>query len=260
MSALLEVTGLTRRFGGVVAVDGLSFSVAGGEILGVIGPNGAGKTTVINLVSGVTKPTAGRVTFAGEDVTGLAPHALARRRLVRTFQSTVVYGERSVRENVVRGAFLGRYAGFLPAFFGSERASAMRRDTEQRTGELLRWFDLDPYADVPARNLPYGHQKTLGMAIALAADPRLLLLDEPVAGLGAEEADQVRGAIERIRQRGVTVVVVDHNMRFISGLCDRIVVVHHGQELAQGTPRQVLSHPAVIEAYLGRSHGAAPSH
>jgi len=257
VSRLLETSGLSRSFGGLRAVAGLSFAVAEGEILGLIGPNGAGKTTAINLLSGVIKPNAGRVVFAGEEVTGLPPHHLARKGLVRTFQSTVVYGHRTVRENALRGAFLGLYPGVVPAFLGTLRARARRRETEDRIAELLAWFGLDHLGEAIAGSLPYGRQKSLGMVIALAARPRLLMLDEPVAGLAAEEADQVLETIRRIRQRGVTLIVVDHNMRFISGLCDRLVVLHHGQELAQGTPQQVLADSAVIAAYLGRGHGAA---
>lgn len=257
MSALLEVTDLTRLFGGLRAVSGLSFTVAEGEILGLIGPNGAGKTTAINLISGAIKPTSGRVVFASAEISGMPPHMLARKGLLRTFQATAVYADRSVRENARRGAYLSLYPGFFQAFFGTSRGRAAQGAAEEWISELLAWFNLDNLANSRAGDLPYGHQKTLGMVIALAARPRLVMLDEPVAGLAAEEADHVRNTIRRMQQRGVTVIVVDHNMRFISGLCDRIVVVHHGQKLAQGAPREVLANPAVIEAYLGKSHGTA---
>jgi branched-chain amino acid transport system ATP-binding protein len=257
VTRLLETEGLTKNFGGLKAVDALSFTVDEREILGIIGPNGAGKTTAVNLVSGVARPSAGRVTFRGDDVTGLAPHHLVRKGLSRTFQATTVYGNRTVYENCRRGAFLHLYPGFVATLLDTKRARTMRRDTERRVDEVLHWLGLDRVAEIVAANLPYGAQKTLGMAIALAAWPSLVMLDEPAAGLSAEEADQVRDTIRRVRDRGIAVVVIDHNMRFMGALCDRIVVMHHGQELARGTPQQVLSHPEVIAAYLGKSHARA---
>ena len=260
MTSLLEVNGLGRTFGGLKAVSNLGFSIGSDEILGLIGPNGAGKTTVVNLLSGMIRPTAGRIMLAGEDVTGLAPHRLARKGLVRTFQSTTIYGSRTVRENARRGAYFKRYPGFGPALFGTPQAKRMRADADQFVERLLSWFGLDGIADSIAGSLPYGFQKTLGIVIALAAEPRLVLLDEPVAGLSAEEADRVRDAILRVRERGISVLAIDHNMRFISSLCDRVIVVAHGEELARGRPQEVLRSPAVIEAYLGKSHVAPDGH
>jgi branched-chain amino acid transport system ATP-binding protein len=257
MTALLQVEALSRLYGGLRAVNDLTFFVDKGEILGLIGPNGAGKTTVVNLVSGVVKPSAGRVVFNGDDVTGMVPHLLARRGLVRTFQATVVYGNRTVRENAMRGAYLTLFPGFVATLFDTPAAKRKREAAESLVAVLLDWLDLTPVADTIAGSMPYGYQKTLGIVIALAARPSLILLDEPVAGLSAQEADQVRDTIKRVRDRGITVVVIDHNMRFISGLCDRVVVIAHGQELAQGAPRDVLRNPSVIEAYLGKSYAAA---
>ncbi len=257
MTAILDVAGLTRVYGGLRAVDDLSFSVGKNEILGLIGPNGAGKTTVVNLVSGVVKPNAGRVVFNGEEVTGMAPHLLASRGLVRTFQATVVYGNRTVRENALRGAYLTLFPGFLATLLDTPAAKRKREAADALVGELLDWLELTPVADTIAGSMPYGYQKTLGIVIALAARPSLILLDEPVAGLSAAETDQVRDTIKRVRERGITVVVIDHNMRFISGLCDRVVVIAHGQELAHGAPRDVLRNPRVIEAYLGKSYATA---
>jgi branched-chain amino acid transport system ATP-binding protein len=257
VTKLLDVSGLGRTFGGVKAVRDLSFSLEPDEILGLIGPNGAGKTTVVNLLSGVIKPSSGKVVLSGEEVTGLAPHELARKGLVRTFQSTTVYGDRTVRENALRGAYFKRYAGFVPSLLGTSQASKMRAEADGLVDQLLGWFSLDKVADSIAGSLPYGYQKTLGIVIALAAEPRLILLDEPVAGLSAEETDHVRDAILQVRKRGISVLVIDHNMRFISGLCDRVVVVAAGQELAQGKPQEVLRQPVVIEAYLGKSNVTA---
>jgi branched-chain amino acid transport system ATP-binding protein len=257
MSDLLTVEGLSRHFGGVKAVNDLSLTVQEGEILGVIGPNGAGKTTSINLVSGVARPDEGTVVFDNQTVTGKAPHLLARMGLVRTFQATTVFPERSVHENVLRGTYLSRYPGFFAAFFGTARARRLAQESEALAHEVLEWLGLESVAWDLAGSLPYGYQKTLNMAIALAAKPRLIMLDEPVAGLSAEETDHVRDTILKIRDRGITVAVVDHNMRFISGLCDRVVVINQGSRLAEGTPREVLSNPAVVEAYLGKSHATA---
>jgi branched-chain amino acid transport system ATP-binding protein len=254
MTKLLEVEGLARNFGGLKAVSDLTFGVTEGEIFGIIGPNGAGKSTAVNLISGVTRPSAGRIRFAGSDVTGQPPHVLARKGLTRTFQSTTVYRNQTVRENCRRGAYLSLYPGFLPALFTTARAKAMRAACEDRVSEILEWLDLARVAELTASSLPYGAQKTLGMAISLMVWPRLLMLDEPVAGLSAAEADHVRDTIRRVRDRGISLVVIDHNMRFMANLCERILVVHHGQELAHGTPQEVLTHPAVIEAYLGRKY------
>jgi branched-chain amino acid transport system ATP-binding protein len=251
MKPLLDVQGIGRTFGGLKAVDDVSFEVNQGEILGVIGPNGAGKTTLVNLISGVIKPSRGTVVFQEEAVTGMAPSRLAEKGLVRTFQATAVYGARTVRENVVRGTYLTRYPGFLAAVFGSPGARRRRAASDALVEQLLDRMGLSPVADAPAGSLPYGLQKILGIAIALATRPRLLMLDEPVAGLSAEETDQVRDAILRVRDSGVTVTVIDHNMRFIAGLCDRVLVVAAGQELTRGKPEEVLRDHRVVEAYLG---------
>jgi branched-chain amino acid transport system ATP-binding protein len=255
MTPLLAAEQLSKRFGGVQAISELSFAVDENEILGIIGPNGAGKTTAVNLVSGVTRPTSGRVRLAGRDVTGLPPHVLVQRGLVRTFQATTVYAGKTVRENLLRGAFCHTYSGLLPALIATSAARVARAAADRQVDEVMHWLDLARVADQVASSLPYGFQKVLGMGIGLAAQPRLILLDEPAAGLSAEETDHVRDTVQLVRRRGITVVVIDHNMRFIADLCDRILVMAQGRELACGRPQEVLRNDAVIEAYLGKRHG-----
>ena len=257
MSTLLEVRGVSVRFGAVQAVERLDFHVEDGEILGIIGPNGAGKTTAINLISGVIRPDEGRITLGGEPITGMRPDQLVRRGVVRTFQATTVYQDRTVRENVRRGAFTTLYPGFWPTFLGTAAARRAERRAEAAIDELLAWLGLQDVAGAEARNLPYGHQKVLGLGIALAARPRLAMLDEPAAGLSHDEASHVAEVVRRTNADGLSLIVVDHNMRFMSRLCHRIVVLHHGTELATGTPAEITRDPRVIEAYLGTQHEPA---
>ncbi len=257
MSAILSVDRLSKSFGGLEAVADLSFDVEAGEILGIIGPNGAGKTTAVNLVSGVIEPTSGRVELSGRDVTGKAPHVLVAAGLVRTFQATIVYAGQTVRENLLRGAFREIYPGLIATLLGTGSAREARARADAHVDEVMRWLDLKRVEDSIASSLPYGFQKVLGMGIALAARPRIVMLDEPAAGLSAEETDHVRDTIRLVRERGISVVVIDHNMRFISDLCDRVLVMAQGRELARGKPQEVLRNPNVIEAYLGKRYAQA---
>jgi branched-chain amino acid transport system ATP-binding protein len=257
MTRILSVERLSKSFGGLQAVADLSFDVDEGEILGIIGPNGAGKTTAVNLVSGVIEPTSGRVMLGGRDVTGQAPHVLVASGLVRTFQATTVYSGRTVRENLLRGAFREIYPGLIATLLGTGAARDARTRADSHVDEVMRWLDLARVEYQVASNLPYGFQKVLGMGIGLAARPRLIMLDEPAAGLSAVETNHVRDTIRLVRERGISVVVIDHNMRFISDLCDKVLVMAQGRELARGQPQEVLRNAAVIEAYLGKRYAQA---
>ncbi|MFT4115379.1 ABC transporter ATP-binding protein [Bradyrhizobium sp.] len=257
MTAMLEVDGLSKSFQALRAVTDLRFTVNEGEVLGMIGPNGAGKTTAVNLLSGTIKPDKGSVRFKGRDVTGMPTHRLVAMGLVRTFQSTTIYAERTVWQNVMRGTFACSYRGFWSTVLGSSAHKSAWNASADRVEHLLTQLNLRDFRDATAGSLPYGRQKALGLAIALANEPKLVLLDEPAAGLSSEEADRVADVVKGINASGVTVMVIDHNMRFIARLCDRVVVLHHGTELCIGTPAEVTKNPQVIEAYLGSEHESA---
>jgi branched-chain amino acid transport system ATP-binding protein len=239
--ALLEVTGLTRHFGGLRAVAGLDLAVAEGEIVGLIGPNGAGKTTVFNLVTGFVKPTSGEIRFEGRSVVGLRPHAVARRGIARTFQVVKPFAGLTVLENVTLAAFLRH---------------AARRDAEARALDVLERMGLAAKAGALASQLTLIEQKRLEMARALATGPRLVLLDEPMGGLNPTVVGVAAEAVSRLRASGLTVVLVEHVMKAIMRISDRVVVIHHGERIAEGPPARVVEDPAVIAAYFGKR--AAP--
>ena len=247
--ALLEVRSLSRHFGGISAVDGLTFHVNEGEIRGLIGPNGAGKTTTFNVISGYYRPTAGEVVYRGEAISGMKVSDIARRGVVRTFQSTTLFHEFTVLENVLVGRHLQTPAGFLGAIFGTARRGA--RAAEERAREILEFMGLAERSDEVAMNLPHGHQRALGIAVALAAEPALLMLDEPFTGMNPEETRRMMELVRKVRGRGVTILLVEHDMRAVMGLCEKITVLNFGRLLAEGTPAEVRANDDVVEAYLG---------
>jgi branched-chain amino acid transport system ATP-binding protein len=256
--AALEVEGLTIRFGGLVALDQVSLSVAPGAIHAVIGPNGAGKTTLLNLITGLYRPTAGRVALAGEALTGLPPHRIAERGVARTFQNTELFAGMSARDNIRTGLHRHLSYSLTEAVLRLPRYRQAERQAERRAEALLDLVGLGAQADTPAGDLALGQQRRLELARALAVAPRLLMLDEPAAGLRATEVDELTAVLRRLRgELGLTLVLIDHVMRVVMRLSDRITVLNHGRWLAEGTPEEIRRDPAVVAAYLGGAvHGA----
>jgi len=249
VSAALTVAGLSVAFGGVKAVDALSFSVQAGTIKGVIGPNGAGKTTLFNAISGFVAPQAGRVGLADRDVTGLPPQARAALGLARTFQNLQLFARMTVLENVMVGAHARLASGWLAGLFGLARREA--EEAEALAHVQLSRLGLDAHAARRAGDLGFAEGKLVEIARALAASPQLLLLDEPIAGVPLHDQRRIAEVIRDVHAGGTTILLVEHNMRVVMGLCDEILVLHHGARLAEGPPAQVAHDPDVIAAYLG---------
>jgi branched-chain amino acid transport system ATP-binding protein len=248
---MLRIDGLTKYFGGLSAVNKLDFTVNQGEAVGLIGPNGAGKTTTFNLITGFLRATSGAVIFEGKNLVGEKPHAVAAKGIVRTFQGTSIFPGFTVLQSLVAACYLQPRVGFWEAAL--HRASSRKKETEvlDEAHEILRFVGLEQMKDLPAPSLPHGHKRILGIATALAAHPKLLLLDEPLSGMNSGEVAAAMELINKIWSKGTTILLIEHNMRAAMRFCQRIVVLNFGVKIAEGAPKEVRENKDVIQAYLG---------
>ena len=250
--AMLEVCSLTKKFGGVTAQDNISFSIAPGIVCGLIGPNGAGKTTLFNMITGIYKPDSGRVLFNGKPTRKMAVYQLVKAGIARTFQHVELFGSMTLLENVLVGMHVRTKSGFWGAVTRLPWVVKEERQAREKALELLEFTGLSDYAHRPAGDLPVGRQKMAEIARALASDPQLLLLDEPAAGLNAVETDALGRLIQKVKKKGITMMLVEHDMSLAMGISDKIIVLDRGKKLAEGTPREIQNNQAVMEAYLGQ--------
>jgi branched-chain amino acid transport system ATP-binding protein len=253
--ALLEIRNVSQHFGGVAALSQLNIDIIESEILGLIGPNGAGKTTLFNVISGFYTPTAGTVTFKGATISGLRPDEIAKKGVARTFQQTVLFMKSTVFENVVIGFHMNYTGGLLGQFLHTRTAKTEENLIKQKASEILEFMGLSALKDELAQNLPHGHQRTLGICVALAANPKLLLLDEPLTGMNPTETLTTLNHVKQLKDRGITIVIVEHNMKAVMSLCERLIVLNYGEKIAEGGCAEIQDNRAVIEAYLGKERG-----
>jgi branched-chain amino acid transport system ATP-binding protein len=257
---ILAVQDLGKAFGGVIAVDDVNLEVGENEIFSIIGPNGAGKTTLFNLLTGLYRPDRGRIVFGGRDITGLPPERIAAQGVGRTFQNVRLFGAMTVFENVLVGLHTRVRYSYIEALLHAPRFHRAEREARRRAGELLEFVELREHGTQLARNLPYGRQRRLEIARALALNPKVLLLDEPTAGMNPQEARDLADFLRRLRQElGIALVLIEHHMQVVMNISDRVAVLDYGKKIAEGAPAEVRANPDVVEAYLGRSgRGAHP--
>ncbi|WP_075619040.1 ABC transporter ATP-binding protein [Paenisporosarcina indica] len=248
---VLELTKITKNFGGISALTDVSFKIEQGQIFGLIGPNGAGKTTMFNIITNMFLPTSGEISFLGENISGIKPHKITEKGICRTFQNIRLFSQMSVLENVLVGGHCRSKSGVLHSVFRTKKQCNEENEMHAKSLELLELVGLADYRDTIAENLSYGQQRRLEIARALASNPKLLLLDEPAAGMNESETDDLFDLIKKVQKRGVTVLLIEHDMPFVMKLCDRIAVLNFGKKLAEGTPEEIQNNQAVIEAYLG---------
>lgn len=250
--AFLEITNLSKNFGGLSAIDSLDVSVYKGEILGIIGPNGAGKTTLYNVISGFYAPTKGKIMFGGEDITNTSGmNSICKKGIVRTFQANSLFRDETVRDNVIFAFHMSRTAGSFEWFFSSRRAREQEYHIHSKANEILEYMGLSESSNDLAKNLPHGKQRVLGIAIALAANPKLLLLDEPLTGMNSTEKTEMVKIIKNLNTQGLTVGIIEHDVSSVMNLCHRVIVLNYGKKIAEGLPSEIITNKDVITAYLG---------
>ncbi|GAB3630233.1 ABC transporter ATP-binding protein [Pandoraea terrae] len=249
---MLKLSNISKSFGGLHVLQDVNIEVPQGCIFGLIGPNGAGKTTVFNLITGLLAPSGGQLTFAGDSLVGQKPHRITQRGIARTFQNIRIFKEMTLLENVVVGMHRHMHYGPAGLLLSLPNFRSIEKRSRERALELLSWVKLEHKASDVADNLSYGDQRKLELARALATEPKLLLLDEPVAGMNTGEKVDLMSEIENIKARGYTIFMIEHDMRFVMGLCERIAVLNFGRIIAEGKPDEIKNNPQVIEAYLGR--------
>ncbi|MGM9967674.1 MULTISPECIES: ABC transporter ATP-binding protein [unclassified Rummeliibacillus] len=249
---VLKINHISKNFGGISALTDVSFSINEGEIYGLIGPNGAGKTTMFNLITNIFSPSSGEIIFKEDNITGIKPHKITEKGICRTYQNIRLFSQMSALENVMVGGHCRSESGVMRSVFRTRYQRSEEKTLKENAEELLEIVGLIKYKDVLAENLAYGQQRRLEIARALASDPSLLLLDEPAAGMNENETDSLFDLIKQVQARGITVLIIEHDMPLVMKLCDRITVLNFGEKLAEGTPLEIQNNEAVIEAYLGK--------